>query len=459
MKYLCVLILVFLGVYSYGQSADSLRAATVPANVDSSEIGQPTGDAVTKTIGPEGGTMISADGFMELHFPPGALSTPTSIGIQPIKNTSIMNFGKTYACTPDGIQFQKPVGLVLHYTDSMAKGISTPIAAIRWQDKSGRWTSVEKIKLDSTAHTLSGGIEHFSNYSASTSFKIVPDRCSIRTGKQQLFTLVISGVHPDGKKYGGRNGDREFWKTHSVQWKVNGRDGGESSSGYITPGAAPDNNIANYIAPSVLPPNPVEVIAKYVGYVPLVDGSYAENVVVVATVDLYDEFHYTFTGHNHLGHLFMIDSSSCDIQVFSSGDIDVANIQNYAPWSDWPATVGSCSYDYPDKNGWKGMVEIEGLASAFTKKPGADASSTAVGTKIQISLKPALGSSPPYTIRCKGSSTKVPLCPIPASPSEIRLEIQPNGNIWVGYGSVGGVNFYEDARGKDGFRISVSRLP
>ncbi|WP_431216952.1 hypothetical protein ACQ86N_21810 [Puia sp. P3] len=99
------------------------------------------------------------------------------------------------------------------------------------------------------------------------------------------------------------------------------------------------------------------------------------------------------------------------------------------------------------------------MSSADIRKPNDDLSSTSVGTKIRINLKPALGSSPPYTIHCKGSSTKVPLCPVPASPSNIQLEIQADWNIWVGYGPVGGVNVYEDNRGDMAFRLSVSRLP
>ena len=217
--------MLFLRLAGYGQSADSLQATLIGAGVDSSALGKPVGDAVTKTIGPEGGTIRSADGFMELSFPPGALTALSSIGIQPIENTSVMNFGKTYACTPDGLHFQKPVGLVLHYADTMAKGITASLPLIRWQDKNGRWSSVEKISFDSVMHTLTCAIEHFSNYSTATTFKVFPIHCNLRVGKQQLFTFVISGTYPDGKNYGGRNGASAFWKYHIVEWSVIGGEG------------------------------------------------------------------------------------------------------------------------------------------------------------------------------------------------------------------------------------------
>jgi len=449
MRNLCLIFFLFLSLAGYGQ----------PDDVDSSGVGKPVGDAVTKTIGPEGGKISSADGWMELTFPPGALAAPTSIGIQPIENTSVMNFGRTYACTPDGIHFSKPVGLVIHYADSMAKGIAASIPVIRWQDKSGRWSSVEKISFDSVAHTIAGGIEHFSNYSAATTFKLYPVNSRIKVGKQQHFTLVISGIYPDGKRYSGRNGSGAFWKDHMVEWSVNGVEGGDDISGKIIRSAAPYVNNAVYTAPAVLPTKPVEIMAKYMGRVALADGTIAEHIITLATVDIYDEIHYSFTGYDKVGHLEMIDSSSCDIRAYSSGEIGLNNIQNYLPWSDWPERIGQCSYDYPDKTGWKGMVQIDGMATASFQRSEAVSPGAPASGKILVVLKPAMGSSPPYTVHCKGQSTKVPSFPVQANPANIQLEMVPSGGIYVKYGSAGGMNTYKDIHGGQGFSISASRLP
>jgi len=447
MKNQWLILLLFLQLAAYGQSTapDSLRAESDSINVDSSAIGKPVGDAVTKTIGPEGGKISSADGLMELSFPPGAVAAQTSIGIQAIDNTSLMNFGKTYACTPDGLHFQKPVGLIIHYADSMAKGIATSAPVIRWQDKSGRWTSVEKITLDTAAHTLSGGIEHFSNYSATTSFKVFPEDSKIRVGKQQLFVLRIIGTYPNGKHYGGRRGDADFWKTHTVEWSV--------GVGTIT--RSEYKYTATYTAPAAVPGTPVKIMAKYIGLIPLADGSFAENIVAVTTADIYDEIRYTFTGYDKMGHLQMIDSASCDIRAYSSGDVELHNIQNPTPWCDWPAKIGQCSYDYPDKTGWKGLVEITGMTAATLDRPATDAE----GTKITISLAPTLGGSPPYTAHCKGDTRKVPPFPVPAYPTSIQLELLPTGDIRVGYGPGGGLNTVSRIQNGQGFSISASRVP
>lgn len=450
-------LLLRLASYAQTNAADSLRAASVPADIDSSAIGKPVGSAATKTIGPEGGTLSSADGFMELSFPPGALAAPTSIGIQPIENTSMMNFGKTYACTPDGLHFQKPVGLVLHYTDSMAKGITTSIPTIRWQDKSGWWTCVEKIRLDSVAHTLTGRIEHFSGYSAATSFKVYPANISMKVGTKQLFTLVISGTYPDGKHYGGREGARSFWKEHNVEWSFY-LPIGIDVTGTIVQSERPFVFSATYTAPDVIPSRPVTIEGKYMGFVALADGSFADGVFSLATVDVYDDFHYSFTGYDKVGHLEMIDSSGCDIRAYSSGKIELSNLQNHTPWSDWPAKIGQCSYDYPDKTGWKGMVEIAGLGSGTLQRPYPDVPGQPTVKKILITLAPAMGSSPPYTVHCKGVTSKVPSYPVQARPTDIQLELNLSGDIYIMYGSAGGLNTLKDIRGGQGFEISASKL-
>lgn len=47
-----------------------------PNDPDPTEIGTPVGDAVSKSIGKDGGSIASADGNAELIFPAGALVIP-----------------------------------------------------------------------------------------------------------------------------------------------------------------------------------------------------------------------------------------------------------------------------------------------------------------------------------------------------------------------------------------------
>jgi hypothetical protein len=372
-----------------------------------------------------------------------------------------MNFGKTYACTPDGIHFQKPVQLVIHYADTMAKGITTSIPVIRWQDKTGRWSSVEKIHLDSVAHTLGGGIEHFSNYSAGMSFKIIPRERKLRIGGRYELQLLISLNNPKGKGvHSYLATDADFWKTSSIEWYVNDVSGGNDAVGRIEPASSTEPNIATYIAPGRLPVSAVTIKAKYKGLVPVGPDAYTDNAMTLARVDLYDEFHYMFMGKDQVGHLEMIDASSCDIRAFSSGKIEMTNIQNNPPWSDWPASIGKCSYTYPDKTSWKGLVQIEGMINGRYDAPSSPSGGTAANGWIHIQLTMAMGSSPPYTARCKGGGARtVQSAPVMAMPRTIDLELLANDEVMIHFGPESKLGMLEVNRGGQGFKITASRNP
>ncbi|MDP4149622.1 MAG: hypothetical protein Q8927_09410 [Bacteroidota bacterium] len=440
--------------------ADSLRAALLSVNPDSSAIGKPVGNLATKTIGPGGGTIISADSMMELTFPAGALAVPTEIGIQPVENTSIAGFGNTYACTPDGMRFQKPVQLLIHYTDSAAKGISPRKQTILWQDKTGKWSRVEKVEADSANRRISCVIEHFSGYSAAnagTQFKIIPRNNRVKVNREHVFMLVISGPYPDGKNYAsGFDANATFWKTQTVEWSVDGIVGGNDITGRIKLFASDQQNAAIYTAPPVVPATPVEIRAKYIGLVPMGLGSFSENVTSIAAADIYDEFRYSFRAFDKVGHLHMDDSAICNIQVFSSGKVQLSDIKNPVPWSDWPQRLGDCSYTYPDKTGWKGLAEIAGMQSGnYSRNPASPASA-----QVQIQLIPTMGSSPRYMARCKGRTNNVPSMPVMASPGSIQFEPLTDGNIRIHYGGAQGDNTLSKfTTGDQGFAISVSHIP
>jgi hypothetical protein len=441
-------------------SADSLKAALMAYNPDSSAIGAPIGAKAFKMIGPEGGRIVSADSLVELNFPPGALPSATEIGIQQVENTSNDGFGNVYACTPDGIHFQKPVQMLIRYTDSAAKGISPKFQTVHWQDKAGKWSKVKNVQVDSANRRISCGIEHFSSYgpaNARTQFKIIPRNNHVKVNHEWPLMLVISGPYPDGKEYAsGVDANATFWKTHAVEWSVDGIVGGNDISGRIRPVAADAMNGAIYTAPAVVPAKFVEIHAKYIGLVNMGLGSYAENVTSIVVEDIYDEFHYSFTAYDRVGHLHMVDSATCNIQVFSSGDVRLDNIKNPVPWSDWPPKLGECSYTYPDKTGWKGLAEISGMQSGkYVRSSGSSSRS-----QVLIQLIPATGSSPRYTQRCKGNTSNIPSMPVMASPGSIQFEPGSDGNIRIRYGPAQGNNTLSVFRtGDQGFTINMSHIP
>jgi len=451
---------MFLFVQSQAQvSADSLKRAIAEINPDSSAIGKPLGDTMKMTIGPEGGKIRSTDGLMELTFPPGALTAPTRIGIQPVESTSVVSFGNAYACTPDGIHFEKPVHLVMYYTDSVAKRTQRAIRTIEWQDDSGRWTTIEDVHADTVSRSISCEIGHFSTYTPATKFTLRPGFTRVKVKQEKLFILTISGTYPDGKRYrSGVEANAFFWPGHPVEWSVAGVIGGNDVVGHIHSFSADNMNGAIYTAPVAVPADLVTVTARYVGSLDKAVGVTALDAISVATVDIYDEYHYNFTGYDQVGHLYMIDSSTCEIEVYSSGIARIDHIHNPLPWSDWPAKVGKCSYEYPDKTGWKGMVEISGINwGVFQRTPGGLSNQPNPTTRILIDLKSTMGSSPTYKEHCPGFNKTVPSYPVSAQPVTINLELlQGTSDIKINYGPASGVNTLTQMRGNQGYSISVT---
>jgi hypothetical protein len=84
-------------------------------------VGVPDGEMNSSSMDASGGKVVSADGRVELVFPPGALTKKSTITIQPVTNVTSDNVGKGYDFGPTGLHFEKPVQLVFHYSDSDMK--------------------------------------------------------------------------------------------------------------------------------------------------------------------------------------------------------------------------------------------------------------------------------------------------------------------------------------------------
>src|SRR3954466_5389206 len=132
---------------------------------DSTALGTPDGQLTSKQIGATGGKIISDDGRIELIFPPGALTTNTTISIQPTSNTLANGSGKSYWFEPSGTQFKKPVEFVFHYSDEEADACPPDLMGIGMQDKKGNWSFFKYEAWDSMAKIRKGYIHHFSGVS------------------------------------------------------------------------------------------------------------------------------------------------------------------------------------------------------------------------------------------------------------------------------------------------------
>ena len=109
MRSILITAVLFFSLSSNAQNDTSqIKFADLP---DSTGIGTPNGNLISRVIGPDGGNIVSDDGKVELIFPPDALEKNTSISIQPATNPAPNGTGKSYQFEPSGIEFKKPVKL------------------------------------------------------------------------------------------------------------------------------------------------------------------------------------------------------------------------------------------------------------------------------------------------------------------------------------------------------------
>jgi hypothetical protein len=218
----------------------------------SSAIGSPDGNLASKEIGPSGGKIISDDQRVELIFPQGALSANTKISIQPIVNSIPNGNGKAYQFEPSGIQFQKPVQVIFHYTDEEARICPPELKFMALQDHNGKWEYMNYYDWDSTSKSLKGFISHFSAFLDGQLMELSPNEKTLKVG--QSFPLSLSVVHLPGDDDDlpplPSSGKRK------IKWSVQGG----ASAGAITTGPGKYN--ATYQAPDYLSKSDPQVILK-----------------------------------------------------------------------------------------------------------------------------------------------------------------------------------------------------
>jgi hypothetical protein len=236
------------------------------------EKGVPDGEKVSREIGAEGGKLVSSDGRVELIIPAGALSSNTTISIQPITNLAQGGAGKAYNFEPSGIKFQQPVQLVFHYSDKEMNGDSPQLMGIAYQDEKGSWYGIRNLKLDTDVKTITGNINHFSGWSLRWTLLFYPEATRVKVTKK---VTIIARLTPIGEEIPGDY--KEIIAavygpniSNPRIWSVNGIPGGDANNGTIGGEAITRQD---YKAPATVPDkNPVEVMFEILG-AQLEDGS------------------------------------------------------------------------------------------------------------------------------------------------------------------------------------------
>jgi hypothetical protein len=231
--------------------------------------GNPIGDAATKKIGKDGGSLLSADGKTELIIPAGALSAETDIVIQAISNQLPGGINSAYRFSPEGLSFSKAVTVNFHYSSDDAAATTKDLMGIAFQDSVGGWWRLNNFTNDDVHGILSAPIWHFSNWSAFDMLQLIPTKASVATSKSLNLQIEAMESDDDFLVDDLRSPDqiaplKNFSKT-PVIWSVNAVVNGNAQSGTISSTSIPGTAGASavFTAPVKVPAqNPVAVTAE-----------------------------------------------------------------------------------------------------------------------------------------------------------------------------------------------------
>ncbi len=234
-------------------------AASAPAPAPVVAITTPgtaLGPVAQASIGPAGGTVVSADGRLTLTVPAGALAATQTISIQPTSTEVPNGAGLAYRLLPDGLSFALPVRVSFRYDDADVAGSAPEALSIAFQDVQGRWRALASPLLDTQAKAFSGETTHFSEYGLLTGYRIRPANAILGVGKS--LGLVTDLCYP--ADYNGVDVIAcRVQEVETFTWAVNGVVGGSAQVGTIDPFIL----AARFAAPAVAPAaNPVAVSAE-----------------------------------------------------------------------------------------------------------------------------------------------------------------------------------------------------
>jgi hypothetical protein len=333
-------------------------------------IGTPVGSAVSKIIGPAGGTIISGDSVVELKIPPGALSSDVNVSIQPMTNEAPGGMGLTYDLLPNGTIFSTPATLSFHYSDDSLNGTLPELLWILCQDSSNAWQANQEVQdLDTVAKKLNTQISHFSRRSISKKLVIDASKLVLHKGETSILTVYLSQVDKtitpigDDLSIGPITQLFDIPNQKVLNWQVHE---------FITNTGAPIGNISGsgsqvtFNAPPQINQNVLVKVTATIG--PITEWLHKTKIVVpfvtIYTVLLLEanEFNYSVFFHyrdpgvaGYLGQVYN-DSATFDLTIkihpdaFPNDRQDVAtafinHIQNNPP------TVTPESETYPKPDG------------------------------------------------------------------------------------------------------------
>lgn len=136
-------------------------------------------NAVVATLGPEGGTITSADGGLTLEVPAGALEEATEIRVAQLPDDVFASDGRyvpgtAYECTPDGLELRERARLRIHYDpERLPDGVTQDRLRLQARDRlhdgtgegeQYRWRQMEQSRVMTQERAVEADVDRFTTF-------------------------------------------------------------------------------------------------------------------------------------------------------------------------------------------------------------------------------------------------------------------------------------------------------
>ena len=441
-----VIIFLFAAVTVSAQNIPDDDTTAKPAIT---AIGKPDGKKAEMKIGKDGDSFSSSDGKVKLIIPEGAVSKKTTFSIQPVTNLMPNGNGKAYRLEPSGTQFKKPIELVFHYDPEESEDSAQLLMGIAMQDDKGQWYGLKKFTLDTVAKTMSGNINHFSDWANFNAIKLYPSSGRLKVNKSVDLSIdlissededqVLSPVPLDG------SGGLSPMKMLKIPW----RSSWSATSGTVT---KESKTTGTYTAPASVPAkNPVAVSAKLNGLTHKYKGIVFKDLKLVSNILIYDvayevtmisEIQHPGAGSN-LGAVTYRDTGSFVISLNGKEARIIEKVnKNISASLDYS---GGCCYGYRILKSGTGNIHIAG--TPVIKVTPASAPGKSAMIEIIFSRVPSIFPLFQVTCQCPGDRTPTTSTNasgvammagiLPAFPQQIKFEAKESEQVILEYGKPG----------------------
>lgn len=167
------------------------------AGGSSADVGIVSEGVVSLDIGPEGGSLTSADGVLTVTVPPEAVADTFTLTIGDAPDAPAGNIGAAYEVGPTGQQFDVPVEISYDFS-RFDLGSATPdelqVATVDPNSADVVWTPLSGRSIDASAGVVVGVTDHFSPFGLIAGGACEPQVMAAERQPTTLYLMVDNSM-------------------------------------------------------------------------------------------------------------------------------------------------------------------------------------------------------------------------------------------------------------------------